>query len=144
MKSISITLAAVITFAFSSGLYADQASNPLAAERWKTRPLIVIAPDAQDPALRNLKQALQEPANREAFIERDMVLYTVIAGVGSRNDQTMDAASTAGLLKALAVDADSPARIILVGKDGGKKVEKTGPIIPSELFSLIDKMPMRQ
>lgn len=144
MRPTSITLAAILTFISSGGLYAGEANNPLAAERWKTRPLIVIAPDAQDPALRRLQQALQEPANREAFIERDMVLFTVIAGVGSRNDQAMDAAATAGLLDALAVDADSPARIILVGKDGGKKVEQTGPVIPSELFSLIDKMPMRQ
>jgi hypothetical protein len=37
-----------------------------------------------------------------------------------------------------------PGKVILVGKDGGKKMEQTGQVVPSELFALIDKMPMRQ
>ena len=143
MKSASNILALSAALAVGS-VWASELSNPLFAERWQTRPLVVIAPNAQDPTLMKLRQALQEPANREAFIEREMVLYTVVAGVGSRNDQPLAASATAGLLKALDVKSSGPGRVILVGKDGGKKMEQAGQVMPGELFALIDKMPMRQ
>ena len=143
MKSARNILALSAALAVGSAC-ASEPNNPLLAERWQTRPLVVIAPNAEDPTLVNLRQALQEPANREAFIEREMVLYTVIAGVGSRNDQPLAEPATAGLLKALGAEPSGPGRVILVGKDGGKKMEQTGQVVPSELFALIDKMPMRQ
>ena len=59
-------------------LLAHASEDPLQAERWKTRPLIVLAAGADDPLLMRVQAALREPANREAFVERDMVLYTVI------------------------------------------------------------------
>ena len=143
MKSARNILALSAALA-AGGAWASGTSNPLLAERWQTRPLVVIAPNAQDPTLVSLRQALQEPTNREAFVEREMVLYTVIGGVGSRNDQPLAEPATAGLLEALGVKSSGPGRVILVGKDGGKKMEQTGQVLPSELFALIDKMPMRQ
>jgi hypothetical protein len=122
---------------------ASASGNPLIAERWKTRPLVVIAPDARDHTLRSLRQALQKPAYREAFIEREMVLYSIVAGVGSRNDQVLTQPQTDALLQALETNAEGPTRIILIGKDGGKKVEQKGWVDPAELFEVIDAMPMR-
>ena len=144
MKSARTVLALSLALLAGGVLQASEASNPLLAERWQSRPLIVIAPNAQDPALVSLKRALQEPANREAFIEREMVLYTVVNGVGARNDQPLEDSKTAGLLKALGMKSSGPGKVILVGKDGGKKMEQSGQVVPSELFALIDKMPMRQ
>lgn len=144
MKAAPTLLALCVALLTGGELQASETNNPLLAERWLSRPLIVIAPDAQDPALVSLKRALQEPANREAFIEREMVLYTVVNGVGARNDQPMEDAKTAGLLKALGMKPSGPGKVILVGKDGGKKMEQTVQVVPSELFALIDNMPMRQ
>lgn len=144
MKSAQSLIAASLALLTSGSLHAGEMSNPLGVERWQSRPLVVIVPNGQDPILVSLKRALQQPANREAFIEREMVLYTVVDGVGTRNDQPLGESETAQLLKALGVKASAPGRVILVGKDGGKKMEQTGQVLPRDLFALIDQMPMRQ
>ena len=95
-----------------------------------------------DPA--KVRAALQEPALREGFRERDMVLFTVVAGQGRRNGQALGAARTAALLKALDLDAMGPATFILVGKDGGVKMKEGPEVDLQAVFAEIDRMPMRQ
>ena len=124
-------------------LLAQAADDPLQAERWKTRPLIVLAASADDLLLARVRQALQEPANREAFVERDMVLYTVVGQHGSRNDQRLDSIATKRLLLALDAGNNRP-QVILVGKDGGKKIQEGADADLQAIFNTIDRMPMRQ
>ncbi|AVS75524.1 DUF4174 domain-containing protein [Paracidovorax cattleyae] len=119
-------------------------ANPLIAERWQTRPVVVVAPQEKAPLLAKVRAALQEPALREGFRERDMVLFTVVAGQGRRNGQPLGAARTAALLKALDLDARGPATFILVGKDGGVKMKEGAEVDLRAVFAEIDRMPMRQ
>ena len=77
---------------------AQAADNPLEAERWKTRPLILVAPTAKDPQVAKLREELAQPANREAFVEREMVLYTVVCEAGSRNGEPLRPELTWSLL----------------------------------------------
>ncbi len=107
---------------------AQAADNPLEAERWKTRPLILVA----------------QPANREAFVEREMVLYTVVGEAGSRNGEPLRPEQTRALLKALDARAGQPATLYLVGKDGGVKVREQQDWSLKALFGTIDRMPMRR
>lgn len=125
-------------------LAAQAADNPLEAERWKTRPLILVAPTAKDPQVATLREELAQPANREAFVEREMVLYTVVGGAGSRNDEPLRPEQTRALLKALDARAGQPATLYLVGKDGGVKVCEQQAWSLKALFGTIDRMPMRQ
>ena len=118
--------------------------HPLIAERWQGRPLIVIVPDARDETLLRLRRALAEPAIREAFVEREMVLYEVVAGHAVRNGEPLGSKASRALLQAVRYETGAPARVVLVGKDGGIKVDQPGPVDPQELFSTIDRMPMRQ
>jgi hypothetical protein len=124
-------------------LLANASENPLEAERWKTRPLIVLAASADDPLLMRVQAALREPANREAFVERDMVLYTVIGQQGQRNGQPLEAIATKRLLLALDAGNARP-QVILVGKDGGKKIQQGADADLQAIFRTIDRMPMRQ
>ncbi|CAH0227523.1 hypothetical protein SRABI70_02388 [Pseudomonas sp. Bi70] len=124
-------------------LLAKASDDPLLAERWKTRPLIVLAASTDDPLLARVQAALQEPANREAFVERDMVLYTVIGQQGQRNGQPLDAIATKRLLLALDAGNARP-QVILVGKDGGKKIQQGADADLQAIFQTIDRMPMRQ
>lgn len=142
MKSLTTPLALLLGLA-SGPVMADTA-DPLQSERWQTRPLIVIAPDASDATLRQFQQDLMKPANREAFVERDMVLYTVVDGVGQRNGQALDPQATSALLNTLGIEPDGPTRLLLVGKDGGTKIDQRAPLDPRAIFATIDKMPMRQ
>ncbi|WP_295462185.1 DUF4174 domain-containing protein [uncultured Pseudomonas sp.] len=120
------------------------ADNPLAAERWKTRPLILVAPTADDPQVNRLREELAQPANREAFAEREMVLYTVVGEAGSRNDEPLRPEQTRALLKALDARAGQPTTLYLVGKDGGIKVREQQGWSLKALFGTIDRMPMRR
>lgn len=118
--------------------------NPLEGERWKTRPVVVVVAQANDPLLARLRTALNETTQREAFREREMVLYTVVAGEGSRNDQPLGAAQTAALLKALQLEARGPSAFVLVGKDGGVKLREGASVDLQQVFAEVDRMPMRQ
>lgn len=143
MKSFMTPLALLLGMA-GGPVMADMASNPLNGERWQSRPLIVVAPNASDATWLEFQQDLMKPANREAFIEREMVLYTVIDGVGKRNDQPLDPQVTSALLSTLGVKPDGPTRLLLVGKDGGTKIDQRAPLEVTVIFATIDKMPMRQ
>ena len=134
----------IAAMALGASLARASDGNPLTAERWHNRPLIVIAPDARDATLLDLRAALARPDNREAFVEREMVLYEIVAGQASRNGQPIGAEASAALLRAVGHTADAAGRVVLVGKDGGIKVDQPGPVDPQTLFSTIDRMPMRQ
>ncbi|SFD44895.1 DUF4174 domain-containing protein [Paracidovorax konjaci] len=126
------------------GVAALADSNPLSAERWNARPVIVVVPRESDPLLARVRSALKEPAMREGFRERDMALFTVVAGQGMRNDRRLAPASTAALLQALGLDARGPATFVLVGKDGGVKMREGADVDLQAVFAEIDRMPMRQ
>lgn len=42
------------------------------------------------------------------------------------------------------MNARGPLTTVLVGKDGGKKVQQEGFVDPRQLFDTIDNMPMRR
>jgi len=142
MKTLMTSMALLLGMA-GTQVMADT-SNPLAAERWKSRPLILVAPNDRDETWRTFQEELMQPANREAFIEREMVLYTVIDGVGQRNGEPLSPQATLALLKKLDVEAGGPTRLLLIGKDGGTKIDQRAPLDASAIFATIDKMPMRQ
>jgi hypothetical protein len=144
MLSRSLTLA--ILFAVSSPLLAADGDSPLAQERGRARPLIIIASSSVDPTLVSLKKTLDEPTNHDAFVKRDMVLYTIVNTIGQRNGKDLDAQSTMALIRDLKLGAQTKnqAQVILVGKDGEKKIEHNGPIDPKEIFGAIDQMPMAE
>ncbi|ABM34514.1 DUF4174 domain-containing protein [Paracidovorax citrulli] len=145
----SLYRAAALALSLAVPLHAALASesgnaNPLTAERWQTRPVVVVVPRENDPLLAKVRAALREPAMREGFRERDMALFTVVDGQGSRNGEPLGTARTAALLKALDVDARGPATFILVGKDGGVKMKEGADVDLQAVFAEIDRMPMRQ
>ncbi|MDA8522365.1 DUF4174 domain-containing protein [Acidovorax sp. NCPPB 4044] len=144
MKPAFLGPAAIAVCLAMPGGVALADSNPLAAERWNTRPVIVVVPRDSDPLLTRVRSALEEPATREGFRERDMALFTVVAGQGRRNDRQLAPASTAALLKALGLDARGPATFVLVGKDGGVKMREGADVDLQAVFAEIDRMPMRQ
>lgn len=138
----SLTLATLL--AVAGPLLAADNDGPLAQEVGKARPLIVIAPSSVDPTLMSLKKSLDEPANRQAFTERNMVLYTVINTMGQRDGKDLDPQSTMALIRSLKLGAGAQTKVILVGKDGEKKLEHSGAIELKEVFATIDQMPMAE
>lgn len=137
----SLTLAALLLVA--APVFAADGDTPLAQERGKTRPLLIIAPKASDPTLTKLKKALDEPANREAFAQRNMVLYTVEGLNGERNGKALDTQTTMALIRHFNPGVGAGNRVVLIGKDGEIKINKE-TVEPKEIFATIDQMPMRE
>lgn len=137
----SLTLATLLLVA--APVFAADSDTPLAQERGKTRPLLIIAPKAFGPSQVQLRNSLDEPANREAFAQRNMVLYTVEGLSGKRNDKALDPQATMALIRHFNPGAGAGNRVILVGKDGEVKINKES-VEPKEIFATIDQMPMRE
>jgi len=57
---------------------AVEVPKPLEQDRGKFRPLVIVARADADPTLVTLKKALEDPATKQAFNERNMVLYTIV------------------------------------------------------------------
>lgn len=135
----SLTFATLL--AIASPLFAADGDSPLVADAGRARPLIVIAPSTVDPAWVSLKKALDEPAGKQGFSERNMVLYTVLNTIGQRDGKDLDPQSTMALIRSLKLGAGAQTKIILVGKDGEKKLEHSGAIELKDLFDTVDKLP---
>lgn len=141
----AISIAALCLALPAGTAFASADANPLVAERWNTRPIVVVVPRENHPLLTRVDSTLKETAAREAFRERDMALFTVVAGQGRRNGEPLGAAATAAMLKALQLDARGPATFVLVGKDGGVKRREEGDTVDLQsVFDEIDRMPMRR
>ena len=121
---------------------ADNPANPLITDRGMFRPLILVAPSLDDADYQRMREALQR--HREEFDDRQMVLYSVESGQGHRAGRPMTKFETRALLDALEVNPQGPMRVILVGYDGGKKMQLEGYVDPRRIFDIIDKMPIRR
>lgn len=150
----SLTLATLM--AFTGPLLAAD-DNPLKQDMGKARPLVVVELDAGNPTLATLKKQLDEPATKQSFEERSMVFYTVKFGsIGAegekfakdpKDSKKLTPPETNALIRALKLGVGSGTKVILIGKDGEKKIEKTVPpdtLELKEFFSTIDQMPMAE
>ncbi|MHC8305072.1 DUF4174 domain-containing protein [Pseudomonas sp. PB3P13] len=138
----SLTLTTLL--AFACPLLAADGDSPLDMDKGRTRPLIVIAPSTVDPTWLSLKKSLDEPENRKGFSDRSMVLYTVLNLMGQREGKDLGPQDTAALIRALKLGAGAKTKVILVGKDGEKKLEQSDAIDLQKIFSTIDSMPMAE
>jgi hypothetical protein len=135
----SLTLATL--FAVAGPLWAADSDGPLVQDVGKSRPLIVMADSSLDPTLVKLKAAMTDPATRDGFTQRNVVLYTVVKSIGQRDGKDLDAQSAMALVRELKLGAGAQPRVILVGKDGEKKMEHSGPIDAKDIFAAIDQLP---
>ncbi|MCC0807961.1 DUF4174 domain-containing protein [Methylobacterium sp. W2] len=107
------------------------ADDPLAAHRWTSRVLLIVAPESGDPRIE--AQRREARARRADYAERDLVLVEAI-GTGAEADR----------IRARFGIGARDFRVVLVGKDGGAKLSEAVPIPAARLFSTIDAMPMRR
>jgi hypothetical protein len=138
----SLTLATLL--AIAGPLFAADDGSPLDMDKGRARPLIVIAPSTVDPTWVSLKKSLDEPANRKGFTDRNLVLYTVLNLMGQRDGKDLGSQDTAALIRSLKLGVGARTRVILVGKDGEKKLERSDAIKLDEIFSAVDQLPVAE
>lgn len=122
--------------------YSKQAPFTLDRYQWRNRILVVSAPSDDDP---DLKAQLHELAStRREFADRDMLLVTLLEdGASSADGRELTSAEVAAARAALRIDSGSFA-LRLVGKDGSVKLSRFAATPMTEIYALIDSMPMRQ
>jgi hypothetical protein len=113
MRAFSFPVLALATTATAAG--ADTTLPDLDSHRWKHRVLVIDTPTTTAPAYQAQAAALLTAW--PGLLERDLHILTR--------------------------DSSPAFRIRLVGKDGGVKLDQTTPVSVSDLFALIDAMPMR-
>jgi hypothetical protein len=122
--------------------YADEMPFALTQYQWKNRVLVISAPSDDDASL--VQQADEVAATLEEFADRDMVLVTLLDNAASTaGNRELTAAEAAMARAALAVRQESFA-LRLIGKDGTIKLSSEAATPMTEIYGLIDTMPMRQ
>lgn len=109
--------------------------------QWNNRILVLFADDSTQQAYQDQINLLKSHNN--GVLERDLVIFSIFNNQCSLlGDQIISDASAREIRQRL-----SPATsysIYLIGKDGGVKLKKDQVLEVEELFSVIDKMPMRR
>lgn len=103
----------------------------LDALRWNSRVLLLFAPSPDHPMLAEQKLLLDRES--KALEEREIRVYEI---TGTSSD--------AGQLRSKMSVRDNRFAVVLIGKDGGRKLKRDEVVEPSELFNKIDSMPMRR
>ena len=127
--------------ALVTGSIASVEAQPLARYSWKNRLLVIFSPNATVPALARQRRIVN--ASRAGFRERDMVVIEVVGDTVRSRLGPAPGASAASLRRYYGV-GQKQFRTILIGKDGGSKLQRSSAVSATRLFVLIDSMPMRR
>lgn len=106
----------------------------LAEYTWKKRVLLVFSPSQTDRSYQQQQEIVKSATND--MPERDLVFLPLLYKQLSAED--LQYAHTS-----FDINGDT-FQVILIGKDGGAKINSTEPVSAEELFRIIDAMPMRQ
>jgi len=112
--------------------------------RWENRILITISDDRESHQFLEQKKLFSGLDNE--FTERDLIVISLFYFDCSEVGERYMTDESADRLKRRLVDenAVSSFSVMVIGKDGGIKLRSEEVIEPDELFSVIDRMPMRQ
>lgn len=116
-------------------------AQSLASLQWQNRILLLFADDESQAILQ--KQIAYYQKAKEGYFERDLVVCLVLKDKikNLNNIQIQD--NPHAIRKQYRVDYQN-FTIILIGKDGTEKKRSNTLLENSELFAIIDAMPMRQ
>jgi hypothetical protein len=126
---------ALVTHGFLSG------ASAMESYRYKKRPLVVFSPSDQHPGVTRQRNIVN--GNRSQFVERDVVVVYVTGNSVSHDlgaPQTLNASALRQRYKV----SEGQFRVMLIGKDGGIKIDQSTPLAATDLASEIDRMPMRR
>ena len=126
---------------FISGTFHSLEAQDLESHRWRDRVLLLITVDLKNPEYIRQIHALKEyPAELEA---RKLMVCTVVE---NRYAKGLPAGSwRSGVQNRFATtDAKTGFRLVLIGLDGGVKLDTSSFVHLETLWALIDGMPMRR
>ena len=125
-----------------SGRFVMGSSPDLSQFKWKNRLLLLFAPGRDHPFFYNLQQTIM---NRKGEVEdRDLVIFEIFeSGPSNVNMNNLDSQTVRSLRKKFNI-REGEFAVILIGKDGGIKLNRREQTEIEDIFGLIDSMPMRR
>ncbi len=109
--------------------------------KWKYRPLLVFADSEAMAPLAAQRRIIS--ASRASLTERNVVVIWVVGDKVSA-ELGPHPRESAKALRARFGASTSGFGVVLVGKDGGTKLNTASPLGTGALYATIDAMPMRQ
>ncbi len=110
--------------------------------KWKNRIIFVFAESFEDQDYK--KQLDHIEKHRDGYKDRDLVILKIIGdSIIDAEPQHLDNLQASELRAAFGIKPQQ-FRSLLLGKDGGVKINSRYPISACDLFNLIDRMPMRR
>jgi hypothetical protein len=129
------------TLLLISGMANSLSAQDLGSHQWQDRVLLLLTDDLQNPEYIRQTDALQQHPGELA--ERKLVVYTLNEGRYSKG--IPPGPWNKGVTRKHRIkDAKTGFRIVLIGLDGGVKLDKPAFTAPEVLWTLIDGMPMRR
>jgi len=118
----------------------------LEKHKWTNRVLIVKTVDAES---NKYQEQIKEFTNSlEELIDRKLILYKIVNDgfilTNYKNSALNSSGKISGKLAENVLDAKENFEVILIGLDGGIKIQQTKFLTKEHLFNTIDAMPMRQ
>lgn len=114
----------------------------LADYRWEHRIILIFGPDKSDNKFYE-QQALFSSIS-DGVEDRDLMVVSILNdGTSNADGQSITNESTQRLRDQFNI-SDDQFSILLIGKDGGEKLRSEFVLSPEYVFSVIDRMPMRQ
>jgi len=115
-------------------------AQDLSKHQWKDRLVLIIAKEKNE---KFQQQVTKLQKHQQGLKERKLVVYQILPekySTGFEEENWKNAPELYGKYK----DEISDFRVILIGLDGGEKLEQTEILSVEKLFNTIDSMPMRQ
>jgi hypothetical protein len=130
---MKITLFLLMCSIFTTG-------QTIKKHQWKDRVLLIFAHDKNSEDLKNQWKLLLEDKNELA--DRKLVVYSFTKNEVRFNFE--DNWKTSSDLYNSYIKNDAQFKILLIGLNGGIKIEEISTITLEKLFAIIDGMPMRR
>ena len=117
-------------------------SMDLTQYQWKNRLLFIFAEDDSHPLFKDLQS--QIVAQKAEIDDRHLIVFEVPAhGPARMNNSPLDRKEADSIRTHFDIPSNEFS-LVLVGKDGGIKLKREDRVDLSDVFGLIDSMPMRQ
>jgi hypothetical protein len=141
-KMLSMFMILFAALSIGGGRYAAAQTPDLSRYQWKNRLLFLFAPSRSHPMFDALHQSIVVQA-AEVF-DRDLVVFEILdSGPSSASTAGIDS-ETAHMLRDRFNVNRGEFKVVLVGKDGGTKLNRKNQTHLKDIFDLIDAMPMRR
>lgn len=115
-------------------------AQDLSKHQWKDRLILIVAEEKNEKFQQQLTE-LQK--HQQGLNERKLVIYQILPDTYSTSFKAENWQQSSELYNKYKAEK-SDFRVILIGLDGGEKLEQTEVLSAEKLFNTIDSMPMRQ